>query len=63
MTTRLLSVPQVADALGCSTRHVYNLIGQGGLRVVNIAAGTNSKTRIRESDLDAFVQSRTVAAS
>ena len=60
MTTRLLSVPDAATQLGCSRTHVYGLIAAGHLRPVEIkATGSRSKTRIRQDDLDAFVEDRT----
>lgn len=59
MTTRLLSVADVAESLGCSRGHVYGLIGTGALTPINITAGKRSKTRIRESDVEAFIDSRT----
>ena len=56
----LLTVPETADRLRCSTDHVYRLIGAGHLRSVQLrASGKKSKTRIREDDLDAFVEART----
>ena len=63
MSARLLPVSEVAETLGCSRGHVYNLIAQKALTPVNISAGKSSKTRIRESELEAFIESRTVAAS
>ena len=63
MSVRLLSVAQVATTLGCSRGHVYNLIAKKALTPVNIGADSSSKTRVRESELEAFIESRTVAAS
>jgi excisionase family DNA binding protein len=58
--TRLLSVAAVADRLECSRNHVYALVAKGGLRAVDLrASGTKAKTRIRESDLEAFIGART----
>jgi hypothetical protein len=58
---RLLKIPQVADVLGCSERHVYRLISLGALSVVDIAApGSHSpKTRVPEPELAAFQTGRT----
>jgi excisionase family DNA binding protein len=58
--TRLLSVTTVADRLECSRNHVYALIAKGGLHAVDLrASGKKAKTRIRESDLEAFIEART----
>ena len=56
---QLLSIPEVARRLSCSRGHVYGLIAAGHLATVNIGAGTRSKTRIREADVEAFIESRT----
>jgi Helix-turn-helix domain len=47
--------------LGCSPNGVYRLIAGGELQAVNIApAGSQRpKTRIRRSDLKAFIDART----
>lgn len=56
---RLLRIPQVADVLGCSRGHVYNLIAAGQLDTVDIAPpGNASKTRVPESSVTAYVASR-----
>lgn len=58
--TQLLSVVEVAERLSCSRNHVYGLIATGGLRAVDLrASGAKAKTRIRESDLEAFIERRT----
>jgi excisionase family DNA binding protein len=63
MTTQLLSVLRAAEVLDCSAGHVYDLIAQGRLRAVEIKAqGSRSKTRIREEDLEAFIDSNTRSA-
>lgn len=60
MSTRLLSVPETAEILGCSRTHIYGLIAAGHLRPVEIKArGKRPKTRIRADDLDAFIDQRT----
>lgn len=60
MTGRLLPVSEVAATLGCSRGHVYNLIAANALTAVNIGAGKSSKARIREDELDAFIERRTL---
>lgn len=58
--TQLLSMPQAAARLACSRAHIYRLIAAGKLRAVDIRAeGKRSKTRIREEDLDAFIEAQT----
>lgn len=60
MATRLLSVTTVAERLDCSRGHVYGLIAAKKLKPADIAAtGTKSKTRIREADLEAYIDAST----
>lgn len=60
MSTRLLSVTQAAEQLGCSRGHIYGLIAAGELSAVEIKAkGTRSKTRVLASEVEAFIASRT----
>jgi excisionase family DNA binding protein len=58
---RLLKIPQVADVLGCSERHVYRLIADGDLATVDIGTrgSRTPKTRVPESELVAFQTGRT----
>lgn len=62
--TRLLTIPQTAERLGCSRWHVYDLIADGLLRSVDIAprGSRRSKTRVREDDLQKLIDSRTRSA-
>lgn len=61
--TTLLSITTAAERLDCSRGHVYGLIAAGQLRAVEIKAkGTRSKTRVREEDLEAFIDSHTRVA-
>jgi excisionase family DNA binding protein len=61
--TTLLSPTRVAERLDCSRPHVYGLIAAGRLRAVEIkASGTRPKTRIREDDLEAFINANTRTA-
>lgn len=58
--TYLLSPTKVAQRLDCSRPHVYGLIAAGRLRAVEIkATGTRSKTRVREEDLEEFIEANT----
>lgn len=55
---RLFSIPETAERLGCSVRHVYELISDGRLRSVDI--GRNQpKSRVREDDLAAWIEKNT----
>ena len=56
--TGLLTVPETAQALRCSRRHVYTLIAAGDLRPVDIGRG-RSKTRIRPDDLATYIDKHT----
>jgi excisionase family DNA binding protein len=61
---RLLRIPQVADVLGCSPRHVYRLIAAGALPVVDIGtpgSGT-PKSRVPEPEVVAFQTARLTRA-
>ena len=51
----LLTVDEVANRLGCSTRTVYNLINDGVLAKVKI----RRSTRISEALVDAYIESVT----
>lgn len=57
--TRWLSVTDVAEVLGCSRGHVYDLIAAGRLTSIDIGAATRAKTRISETELQAFIQRQT----
>lgn len=59
--SRLLTIPETADRLRCSTWHVYRLIAAGTLRPADIAlpAARKSKTRVREDDLAAYIDGQT----
>jgi excisionase family DNA binding protein len=58
--TQLLSVAAAAERLDVSRGHIYHLIREGHLRTVDLhATGTKAKTRIYETDLEAFIQART----
>jgi excisionase family DNA binding protein len=52
--TRLLTVNEVADALGCGRTLVYELLGQGQLAHIKIGR----LTRIPPSEVDRFVRRR-----
>lgn len=57
--TRLLSIPEVADLLSCSVDSVYRLIAVHDLPTVDIGTARRSRTRVRESDLERFIERRT----
>lgn len=58
--TQLLSPTKAAEQLDCSAGHIYNLIAVGKLRAVEIKAlGKKPKTRIRQEDLEAFINAHT----
>lgn len=61
MSTNLLTIPEAAALLRCGKTHMYELIATGELRVVDMrAAGSKrSKSRIREDDLQTFINRRT----
>lgn len=49
---RLLTIPQVAQQLGVSTRKTWRLIAEGRIRAVRV--GTRG-TRVMDGDLDNFI--------
>jgi excisionase family DNA binding protein len=56
--TELLKIPEVATELRVSRETVYDRIRHGLIKTVNIARpGQRSKTRVRRSDLDAYIKS------
>jgi excisionase family DNA binding protein len=57
-TQNLLSVDEVAEALGCSKMHVHRLVQAGSLTPVNISVPGTSKTRFRftTAELQAFYE-------
>lgn len=60
-TDRLLTIPEVAEYMGSSRQHVYNLINAGELEFINIATRKNGKTKMRVamSAINACSASRT----
>lgn len=61
MSTKLLTIPETADELGISPNTVYKMIACGDLRAVDmtVPGAKSSKTRIRQEDLEAFINART----
>lgn len=61
---RLLTIPETAERLGCSRKHVYNLISAGLIKPADISLGPRSKTRISDAELDRYITdaSRTTPA-
>lgn len=55
---QFIRVADVARRLSCSRQHVYDLIKGGHLSTVAVGLGT-AGLRVSESELEAFVQSRT----
>jgi excisionase family DNA binding protein len=61
--TQLLSITDAAARLSCSRGHIYNLIAVGELAAVEIkATGKRPKTRVREADIEAFIEQHTRVA-
>lgn len=59
---RLYSVAAAAELLGVSADYVYDRINAGDLIVTELGHG-RAKQRIRADVLQAFIDSRTVAAA
>ena len=62
MPDPLLSVAEVAEHIGCSTKHVRALIARGDLKasVLPGRTGTRGLTRVRLADLDALLDASQV---
>lgn len=62
---KLLDFPEVAEILGCSRPHAYDLAAAGEFgELVNISAKKGaSKTRITEDGVKAFIERRSRAVS
>lgn len=60
----VLDLNEIGKRLGVGRRTVYRLIAAGDLRAVNVSppgsAGKRPRMRVREDDLAAFIESRTV---
>lgn len=61
MSAKLLTIPETAEELGISPNTVYKMIRCGDLRAVDMAVpGAKApKTRVRQEDLEAFIDART----
>lgn len=57
----VLTIPQVAEQLGCSRVHVYRLINAGALEAVDIAVPGSPRTKMRilVDDLNGYITSST----
>ena len=56
---RLDSIPEAAKHLGVSDSYVYKRIAAREIRVVELGNAGRSKRRIRQDDLQAFIDART----
>ena len=63
-SSRLLSMPEVAERIGCCRDHVYTLIAAGHLAVVDIARPGAKKTkhRVTEDSLLAYISGNAIQA-
>ncbi len=53
-----LSPPQIGKMLGVDPAKVIGWIRRGELKAVNVSDGSRPRFRIKESDLDAFLERR-----
>ena len=61
---RRLTIPRVADELGVTPRHVYNLIKEGCFEVVKVGYGTKrTAMRVTRESFCDFVEKRTCKIS
>ncbi len=61
MKTKLISVPEAAERIGCSRSHIYNLIAAKQLTPYDISLKGRSKTRLSEADVDRYIEQAQVA--
>jgi excisionase family DNA binding protein len=63
-TVRLLTPCEAGERIRSSDDHIYRLIAAGVLHAVDIAlpGARRSKTRIREDDLQAYIDGQTRTA-
>jgi excisionase family DNA binding protein len=60
-TVQLLTIEQVAEALGTSAQTVYRRVWSGELPTINIGPKDGKpRLRVRESDLQAYTDAREV---
>lgn len=59
---KLLKPPQVAMLLNSSTSLVYNLMKEGRLPFIRIGTGKQGGKRIREDDLERFLEENRVVS-
>ncbi len=57
--TRLLSLPEVAQTLNCSTRKAWGLVNSGTLAHVRV----EGQIRVRPSDLEQYIADRLVPST
>ena len=61
MKTKLISVPEAAERIGCSRSHIYNVIAAGKLKPYDISLRGRSKTRLAEADVDRYIDEAQVS--
>ena len=60
MSIQLLTVPEAGEKLRVSPNTVLRLIALGKLRAVDVAAtGRGTRTRVRDDDLQAYINANT----
>lgn len=59
-TPRLITLQQAADALTVSENTIKAFIEKGELKAINVAASAKKQYRIAISDLENFIERRTV---
>ncbi len=58
ISSRLLRVDQVAQKLNCTRRQVYYLLESGEIRGLSIGSTLKKGIRVRESEVDEFIERR-----
>lgn len=60
---QLYRIVEVARVLGCGRTQVYELIAAGELRTVRMGVGGKGDLRVREDDLEAWIEKHTRRAA
>lgn len=58
----LLTVTQAAQQLGIGRSYAYTLVDQGSIPTVQLGTRAAPKLRVRQQDLDAFIEARITKA-
>jgi excisionase family DNA binding protein len=61
--TKLYTTAEAAEILGVASITVWRWVNAGRIRAVDLSTGDRAKLRIREDDLQKFIDDRTLEQS